>query len=303
MKWNGPLNGTFLGSISEDGNFKLWQEDAAQAPKSGRRFKCIMSLASKTRLPWVSLDFKNVGTDTFLALITYDGNFTILEPRNHENLAGEWSDWMEGQDFWACDPIPHRSEETAFKVVFHQDALPCYTALAAGLDSKALSIAVSVMNTIKIYRSNGQKQLHLAAELTGATDLVRDVAWAEGSVRGFDLLATASKDEHVRVYEIHTYAAEEQDVQPGRRGSLRSVDDRRQSVSKPKAKVPSGIGAKLAGITRTDSHGGPVVPTGPGRLRHQVKLVDTIYEGGAEEDTLAMWRVQFDDDGMSDTEV
>lgn len=258
-----------------------------------------MTLASKTRLPWASLDFKNVGTDTFLALITYDGNFTILEPRNHENLAGEWSDWMEGQDFWACDPIPHRSEETAFNVVFHQDALPCYAALAAGLDPKALSIAVSVLNTVKVYRSNGQKQLHLAAELTGATDVVRDVAWAQGSVRGFDLLATASKDEHVRIYEVHTFAAEEQKMPLGSRSSVRSVDDRRQSASKLKAKVPSGIGAKLAGISRTDSHASHVVPTGPGRLRHHVKLVDTIYEGGSEEDTLAMWHVQFDDDGLS----
>ena len=93
VKWNGPFVGQVLGSVGEDGYCRLWEEDLSYAPNSGRRFKQIMTpLASKTQLPWVSLDFKNINTESYLALITRDGELSVMEPKDHDMLSNEWSD-------------------------------------------------------------------------------------------------------------------------------------------------------------------------------------------------------------------
>ena len=261
---------------------------------SSRRFKQIMGpLASKSQLPWASLDFKNINTETYLALITRDGELSIMEPKDHDMLSSEWTEWTR---FSVCGTPPSRMNEASFKVCFHREKVPCWEAVAAGLDYKALSLAVAAMETVKIYRTDRDRKLYLAAELTGARDLVRDVAWANGSMRGYDVLATASKDGLVRIYELRTPPGTDD------RPASQRLKSAMQDVERPSTNSTtreSGISAGFASAARMQ-----IVQEedeeAPGRVRQVAKLVSVLdgHQGKG-----GVWRVVFSHAGTTTVDV
>ena len=251
-------------------------------PRSGQRFRlAIPRIASKSKLPWMSVDFRCIDTETYLALVTRDGNLSLLEPRDHDNLAGEWLDWMSSEDFYVCRP-PSRSEEASFKVAFHQEKLPCWTALQAGLDRRCLSLAVAVMDSVKIYRTDKDRRIYLAAGISAIGSLVRGLSWSNGAMRGFDVIATACKDGVIRVYELHT---------PKSRRSASSQLSTAPFTQQPRKTSPSGIGAGLAGISQA-SRIFSENDNDPSHIKHTVRLVGELLEHQG-----AVWRVCFSSNG------
>lgn len=280
--------GEIIGSVGEDGLLRIWQEDVLEAPLSGRRFKRIYQQPSATRVPYMSLDFKNIGTETYLAAISRDGQLTVCEPVDHDNL----SDWQILWQDYLCK-TPQRTEETGFRLSWHHEKLPAWPAIMAGLDRKSLSLAVSVMDTVKIFRTDKDRKFYTAAELHGSDALIRDVAWANGSMRGFDVIATASKDGYVRVYELHTPGVSEVSVSSGNNRSTEPTSGLKSpGFAKPNQ---SGIGAGLAGGPRS---GRNEEQDRPGRVNQETKLVAELaaHEG-------AVWRVGFSQMGMSAAHV
>jgi nucleoporin SEH1 len=283
VKWNGPFMGEVIGSIGEDGRCKLWQEDVTEVPMSSSRFKLITNLASQTNAPFMSLDFKNIMQETWLALITRDGHLTIYEPSDQSSL----NDWQILAEHWVCqENPPERQDEVGFKVVFHKEKLPCYTAIMAGLDRKSLSLAVAAMNQVIIFRTDKAKRFYPVAWLKGARQIIRDLAWANGAMRGYDILATASKDGAIRIYEVHT-------PQKSSTTGTSSASTTKTSMSSPQSpnrsrkNAPSGIGAGLAGAATmiTDSQDNEQYP---GRISQVSKLTDELTNHHG-----AVWRVAF----------
>ncbi|CAO2652818.1 Nn.00g022290.m01.CDS01 [Neocucurbitaria sp. VM-36] len=282
VKWNGPFMGEVVGSIGEDGRCKLWQEDVTEVPMSGNRFKLITNLASQTHAPFMSLDFKNIMQETWLALITRDGYLTVYEPQDQSSL----NEWTILAERWVSENNPpERQDEVGFKVVFHKEKLPCWTAIMAGLDRKSLSLAVAAMKDVLVFRTDKAKRFFQVAKLEGARQIIRDLAWANGSMRGHDILATASKDGAIRIYELSTPTT----GKPSTDGpSMTSADTEAISPRPgPRKNAPSGIGAGLAGATK---------PTDttldneqyPGRIRQVAKLTDELTNHHG-----AVWRVTF----------
>ncbi|KAE9977673.1 hypothetical protein EG328_001888 [Venturia inaequalis] len=289
VKWNGPFMGEVLGSVGEDGTFRLWQENATEMPQGGRRFSCIYEIKSSTNVPFMSLDFKNINRETWVALATRDGFLTVLEPVDHENL----TNWQSIHANYLIG-IPDREDESSFKVAFHKEKLPSWTAIRAGLDRKALSLAFAAMNTVIVLRAvkdaNSSYRFYQAAELTGARALIRDVAWANGSMRGWDVIATASKDGCVRVYELRP----EGSGTSAESLPTTSVPEIKEPTSNPTRggrNAPSGIGAGLASGSNTK---GPVREAGssPGSIKETVTMTEelNLHQG-------AMWRVAFSQGG------
>ncbi|KAK0718114.1 WD40-repeat-containing domain protein [Lasiosphaeria miniovina] len=145
---------------------------------------------------------------TYLALATADGQLHVYENDHPENLP----DFSKVDEFTVC-PRPTRGDETAFCVRFDPNPDVCYTALRAGVLSDTLSLVVAAMDRVRVYRSRdtirsslgvttAAKEFYLAAELTGHRGLVRDVAWAPGNIRGYDIIATACQDGFVRVFSL-----------------------------------------------------------------------------------------------------
>ncbi|KAF2196321.1 WD40 repeat-like protein [Delitschia confertaspora ATCC 74209] len=280
VKWNAPFMGEVLGSIGEDGRCKIWQEDPTEQVNSGRRFKLIANIGSPTHMPFMCLDFKNIDHETWLGVITRDGRLIVYEPADQGNL----NDWGIMAEQWVCsNNPPDRTEEVGFKVAFHQEKLPCWTAVKAGLDRRSISMAVAAMRNVLIYRTDKARKFYLAAELKGARDIIRDVAWAGGSMRGTDIIATASKDGTIRIYEISI----PQPNKPAAAGGVSPEGPAADpSAASPRAggqkkNAPSGIGAGLAGASKLpEAHREHDVP---GRVTHVVRMVDEIVgaHGGA----------------------
>ena len=277
-----------LASIGEDGIFKVWEEDPLERPNSHRRFRRMYQLWSPTKVPFMSLDFKNIGADTFVALATRDAYLMICEPVDND----DFRDWQVLSQIYVC-PTPPRTDETSFRVSFHREKLPGWHAIAAGLERKSIGLAVAAMDKVIVYRTDRDRQLYVAAELLGARGLVRDVAWANGAMRGFDVIATASKDGAVRIYELTTPlpagpipgVAEKDRANPKTNTDLaRSREQRR-----PQSGIGTGLAITTQANSSAQSNSGEL-----SRVKHDVKLVAELYQHNS-----AVWRVGFSPTGWS----
>lgn len=199
---------------------------------------------------------------------------------------------------------PARGEETSFKVAFDPNLEPCYNAIRQGVQRDSLGLIVASMNRASIWRSkeishnvslgsSTTKEFYLAAELRGHRGLVRDIAWAPGNIRGFDVVATACKDGFVRVFTVTTPA------KGGKEASSKDYAKMPEQVVVPAHRTaengarnaPSGIGAGLAGARsgayRQEAEGKQ------GEVLHLVKEVSKL-----EANRTPVWKVEFDDDGQ-----
>ena len=193
------------------------QHSALAIPTSGRRFRLIPAgtIPSKSNLPWMSLSILSINLgrnlDTIIGLVARDGNFSVFSMRDPTAAFedSEWRDWMEGSNFHVTKPVPSRGEEGAFRVSFHQDPMPLWTAVEAGLPRQSVGVAVAAMNIVKVYRTDAAKRIYLAATCEApGMGLIRGLSWGHGSARGFDVLATAGKDGYTRIWELRTIKRE-----------------------------------------------------------------------------------------------
>lgn len=283
MKWNGPYTGTLFGSVGTDGFCNLWLESQTSDIQSGHRYKQIHRIPTKSSRPWQSLDFKSHGLETYLALTSFDGSLSIFEPRDHGDLTDDWLEWSPSSDFHVLEPVPPPSVETGFHVAWCPERVPCFTAVEAGLDKKSMGLVVAAMELARVFRTDKERRLYLAAELTGAQDIVRSVAWSRGSMRGFDVLAAGSKDGIVRLYELHT--------PHHKRPARTSIDNGVGTPAQQRLKVArSGIGAGLAEMSRAAQ---PVAEAeeyahDPSHVVHEVRLVAELRGHLG-----AVWHVNF----------
>jgi nucleoporin SEH1 len=293
-----------------DGKFKLWAEDATLPPLSGRRFNSrsnrpVFDLRSPHRAPFLSFDIKhNPETrHTFLALLDRSAMLTVYENEEPESMAS----WVKIDEFLVCEK-PARGEEASFKVSFDPNLEPSFNAIREGVPRDSLGIIVAGMNTARIWRtkivshdvslgSGSNREFYRAADLPGHRALVRDVAWAPGSVRGFDICATACKDGLVRIFEFHT---------PPKDGTIPSAFDYTKyptsqavvPVNRPgdpaSRSGPSGIGAELA--TVRSAPGGNRQQDGAPRTGQVKTVVREV--GRLDSHRGPVWRVEFDEDGQ-----
>lgn len=209
-----------LASLGTEGWFRLWAEDPSATP--GRRFCAgrtstgrpvfdTRSSRSGSAYRSFSMTHSDETKHTHLALLTTEGRLSVWETEQPEAL----SEYAPVDEFLVLPQRPQRGEETAFKCVFDPNPEPCYTALRAGVPTDALGLAVAAMDVVKIYRSRdtvgasygmdtAKKEFYLAAEVSGHRGLVRDIAWAPGNIRGYDMIATACQDGYARVFRIDT---------------------------------------------------------------------------------------------------
>lgn len=241
-------------------------------------------------MAYISFDIKTVKHEVWLVLISRDGLLSLLEPSEPESL----SLWKELDTMYPFGQHS-RGTEPRFTVSLHQSERPCYNAVIAGLDPKALSLAVSAMNLIKIFRAvkpdEGNYQFHEMVELSTDAPMINDVSWAPGCIRPCDLVAAACDDGSVRIFEITTpHSVEpmsttisESRIPPGT--STRGTTNNSQNA-------PSGIGAGLAGVSRAAAAAHDVA--GITKINHKWKEVAVL----SHDDNSAVWKVRWVHDGQ-----
>ncbi|KAG9229414.1 WD40-repeat-containing domain protein [Amylocarpus encephaloides] len=310
LQWLPPtIHPNLVASIGTDGRFKLWVEDPTMAPGNGRRFNSrnnrpVWELSSTARAPWLSFSIKhNPETrHTYLALVSRNGVLTVYENEEPESM----DSWNELDRVVVCDKPP-RGEEVAFKAEFDPNLEPCYAAIRQGVPRDALGIVVASMNKATIWRtkeishtvslgSSSTKEFYLAAELKGHRGLVRDVAWAPGSIRGFDVIATACKDGFVRLFQVTTPAGGDKDARSKDFANMpeQVVVTSQRTPDNTVGNAPSGIGAGLANAGPNASGNRPLELMGKdGEVIHVGTEVSKL-----ETNRSPVWRVDFDADGQ-----
>lgn len=229
----------------------MWQEDSSQLASQGRRFKCIFAQSPPSHVSYVCFGSTIVNNDIFLSLITYDGLLSLFEPVDPETLKS-WSQLDSFHPFGLCP----RGTEARFSLSFQQSEGPSINATHPADDANGLSLAVSVMNSIKIFQatkpddhSEGNYQLCEMLNMHTDTSQINEIAWAPGCLRPYGVIAAACDDGTVRIFEV--------DVNNESDGTSRGLAAKPpQSNGPSKATLadprnaPSGIGAGLAGISR-----------------------------------------------------
>jgi nucleoporin SEH1 len=215
--------------------------------------------------------------------------------------------WSTIDQFIVCDK-PARGEEISFKVRFDPNLEPSYAAIREGVPRDSLGVIVAGMNTARLWRtkvishdvslgSGSSREFYIAADLTGHRGLVRDVAWAPGSIRGFDICATACKDGLIRVFEVHTPPKDGREVHSSEYSkypvSQAVVPAQRGSDNTPR-NGPSGISTGLATVRSGPS--GNRQQDGQSQLGQVPHVVEEVARLDAHRG--AVWRVNFDDDGQ-----
>ncbi|KJR87162.1 nucleoporin SEH1 [Sporothrix schenckii 1099-18] len=312
LQWLPPtIYPNLLASMGIEGRFKLWTEDPAAAP--GRRFsqraKGNAKAAFETRSPRspyrsFSMKHNDETRHTYLALLAADGTLTVLENEVPENL----SNYANVDELRVC-PKPARGEEASFRVQFDPNPEPCFTALRAGVRADSLSLVVAAMDAVKIYRTRPitttsyglqgmGRAFYLAAEVKGHRGLVRDIAWAPGNFRGYDIIATACQDGYVRVVRLDTPFSANEDGKTwaahdivvktgdGAGGGSNIVNARRKRDGKP--------GSSSGGlITAAAAASGSTTPAGPSSLSTPASVAsslssttrDLVPDAGASDET------------------
>lgn len=250
VQWLASSLGQFFATIGGDNKFKLWREDPSQAFKSGRRFRCIFSQSPLNHVSYVSFGSKTIRHDLFLSLITHDGLLSLLEPADPESL----SSWNVIDNIYPFGQH-HRGTEARFRLSFHQGEGPSTNAVFAGLDPNAISLAVSAIEHIKIYRAvkSGEpsESNYLFYEMieiqTDAT--VNEIAWAPGCLHPYDIIAAACNDGTIRIFEVNT--PHEVDAS-SRTPAVKAYKPNgpRRALPATMRNAPSGIGAGLADMSR-----------------------------------------------------
>lgn len=244
-----------------------------QPPNSGRRFRAIFRLTAPYRQPFVSVDFRNIGLETWLAVITRDGYLMVMEPVTPDNLA----DWQPLDQFRVCAE-PQRGEETSFKVQFHHDPTDITRSLLPSWDSRSLSLVVSAMDTIKIYRTGASRRFYHAIELSAHGSLVRSISWANGSARGYDLIAAGCSDGFIRIYGVYTSV------------SANGTQNSGGPTQSPSSRPTSGIGSALA--SRSPASMSNRQPGSDLPFKHSYKEAACI-----DSKHLDVWQVEFSQTG------
>lgn len=293
-----------------EGWFRLWAEDPSAPP--GRRFCAGRSVSGRPafdtrspRAPYRSFSVRHSDTrHTHLALLAADGRLAVFENDQPENL----SEFTSMDEFAVC-PRPSRGEEVSFAVRFDPNPEPCYTALRAGVPSDALGLVVAAMDAIKVYRSRDvvttsygvsqtQKKFYLAADISGHHSLVRDVAWAPGNIRGYDVIATACQDGYARVFRLDTPYSDADGkswssadlLKPASRG----VDDPpAQDDSDADAQQPSHPSTLSASLAKSGPQADRHCSGQPGQVKHSFRELSRL-----DSHRTPVWRIGFDDDGQ-----
>ena len=250
VHWLASSLGHFFATIGSDNKFKLWREDPSQGFKSGRRFRCIFSQSPLNNVCYDSFGSKTIRHDLFLSLISHDGLLSLLEPADPESL-GSWNVIDNIYPFGQH----HRGSEARFRLSLHQGEGPSSNAISAGLDQDAISLAVSAIDRVKVYRAvkSGEpsESSHLFYEMIEihADATINEIAWAPGSLHPYDLMAAACSDGTIRIFEVDT--PHETDA-PSRTSAVRTYKSNGSQKALPATlrNAPSGIGAGLAGMSR-----------------------------------------------------
>ncbi|CAN6668294.1 nucleoporin Seh1p [Trichomonascus vanleenenianus] len=185
ISWASPEYGQVIATCSYDSTIRIFEEDSREAPRSGKRWKRKHTI-SDFGGPLYDIEFAPGHLGLKIASIGSDGTFRIHEALD-PNSMHYWSTVVEVS---ILSNPPSRTLQSSFALSW-----------CPSMFFKEF-IVIGVLEDAFIYQKDSQGRFVRAAQLPEHKGLIRDVAWAPSMGRGYQLVATASKDGYVRIFKI-----------------------------------------------------------------------------------------------------
>lgn len=179
LSWAHPSYGQIFASCSQDRSIKIWQEsDENHGKKWIERAKLTDCKGAIT-----CIQFSPVFLGLKLASIGIDGILRIYEAIDVIDI----TNWTLVDEFEVCVG----NESSVFSLSWCSSRF------------QAPAIVVGCNREAKIYRLDKSIDKWISSEiLTGHNDLVLDVCWAPDMGKNCCLIATACRDNHVRIFKL-----------------------------------------------------------------------------------------------------
>lgn len=180
LSWAHPEFGQILASCSFDRTVSIWEEHAVTEP-----WRNQAQLAdSRESVHDVEFSPRHLGLR--LATASADGFVRIYEAIDVLNL----SHWPLQEEFLA-----------------DKDGATCLSWNMSPFDVPMIAVGSSNA-TAKVWAYNtSYNRWQICTELTGHLDGIHDIAWAPNMGRSYHLIATASKDETIKIWKLTREAA------------------------------------------------------------------------------------------------
>jgi len=315
-KWFHPSTGTHFVTVANDMQMRVWTEDTYQAPMSSRRFRRMAVVKSEQLVPFASVDVKTVGNNTYIVVVDRQGLLSLYEPTNPD----EYNEWSLVDQLHVCSPTPGRGDHTSFRVRFDPNTFPLPFSSSMSDDQGQLTIAVTALNEVKLYRTTSDSELirpHVSSQQhttnlgggasrssylfevlripspptqyqTSAGSLLRDVAFNPANICGSDILAVASTNGTVAVYEISLRS--QSTSNPGNPSTVTSKQNARPALQSQQSNLTSALHS-----TAASSQGNqPVMSRAnhPFPYSHHATAISILEDAHADA-----WSVQWDPNG------
>ncbi|KAI8619853.1 WD40-repeat-containing domain protein [Chytriomyces sp. MP71] len=253
VAWAHPEFGSVLASSSFDRTVKIWEENENEPFNCGRRWK-LRATFTDSKGSVQGLEFAPHHLGLKLATCSADGWVRIYEAPDIMNL----SNWSITGEFEA---VPG-SKET--------DRL-CISWCPSRMLPQQIVVGCGDQNVARIYRVAPNNQW-LPVEFLGPhLDVITDVAWAPNMGRSYQLIATASKDAHVRLFKLTWEDQSQPDSQPQSGNSAMAS-----------GKQPAGKW-RVDRIGAFKDHGSEV-------WRVDWNILGTILSSSGDDGTVRLWK-------------
>lgn len=271
--WAGPEYGQIIASCSHDATVRVFEEDPRELPNSGKRWKKRHTVTD-FRGPIYDIEFAPSHLGLKLASIGCDGVLRIHEPLDPSSLAGDWSTSAEIN---LLTNLAARHLQSSFALSWSPSPYFKEYIVVCALEDAIIFKRVDNSPNAKYVK---------VGELPGHDGLIRDVAWAPSMGRGYQLIATASKDGFVRVFRVMETKSKLQsdaassDVLQG--NNFLDPDSDSMAVSDSEAATPLDVQL----LSSFDDHHGEV-------WRVSWNLTGTILASAGDDARVRFWKASY----------
>ncbi|KAI9266219.1 WD40-repeat-containing domain protein [Helicostylum pulchrum] len=263
--WARPEYGQVIASCSFDRQVKIWEEQTVEPRNSQKRWAERFRLV-ESRGAVLDIAFAPSQNTLRLATCSSDGIVRIYEALEPTNLA----QWSQMEEFEISSISYNDLKNSGYCI----DWCPNRTSTAMMVVGLGKEIGA------RIFKHDGHNRWIPSEFLPGHTQEVHDISWAPSMARSYQLIATASKDNTVRIFKLTEQAQQQQQQQRSNRIPVSPAGTPTQLSTHSKS-------LHIELIASFDDHKAEV-------WRVEWNITGTILSSSGDDGKLRLWTAGYD---------